>query len=143
MPDVARVLDRWVDAIVARVDSHRSLELLAENTSVPVVNALSDLEHPCQAVGDLLTMSEHKGAIDGLKVAYVGDGNNVAASLALACASTGAHFTIAAPPGYRVPAAAWDEANRRAVANETALDWVVMPPRRRARRGRRLHRRLG
>ena len=56
VPDVARVLDRWVDAIVARVFSHRSLELLAENTSVPVVNALSDLEHPCQAVGDLLTI---------------------------------------------------------------------------------------
>jgi ornithine carbamoyltransferase len=127
VPDVARVLDRWVDAIVARVDSHRSLELLAENTGVPVVNALSDLEHPCQAVGDLLTMAEHKGAVDGLRVAYVGDGNNVAASLALACASTGADFTIAAPPGYRVPEAAWDEANRRAVANETALDWVVMP----------------
>ena len=125
--DVARVLDRWVDAIVARVFSHRSLELLAENASVPVVNALSDLEHPCQAVGDLLTMSEHKGALDGLKVAYVGDGNNVAASLALACASTGAGFTIASPPGYRVPAVAWEEARRRAVANETALEWVEAP----------------
>ena len=127
VPDVARVLDRWVDAIVARVNSHRSLELLAENTGVPVVNALSDLEHPCQAVGDLLTMTEHKGATDGLKVAYVGDGNNVAASLALACASTGAHFTIASPPGYRVPDIAWDEARRRATANETALEWVERP----------------
>ena len=127
VPDVARVLDRWVDAIVARVFSHRSLELLAENTSVPVVNALSDLEHPCQAVGDLLTMSEHKGGTDGLRVAYIGDGNNVAASLALACASTGADFTIAAPPGYRVPATAWEEAKRRATANETALDWVEKP----------------
>ncbi len=127
VPDVARVLDRWVDAIVARVFSHRSLELLAENTSVPVVNALSDLEHPCQAVGDLLTMAEHKGGTDGLKVAYVGDGNNVAASLALACASTGAHFTIASPPDYRVPDMAWEEARRRATANETALEWVERP----------------
>ena len=127
VPDVARVLDRWVDAIVARVFSHRSLELLAENTSVPVVNALSDLEHPCQAVGDLLTMSEHKGGTDGLKVAYVGDGNNVAASLALACASTGAHFTIASPPGYRVPDMVWQEAQRRATENETALEWVETP----------------
>ena len=127
VPDVARVLDRWVDAIVARVFSHRSLELLAENASVPVVNALSDLEHPCQAVGDLLTMSEHKGGTDGLRVAYVGDGNNVAASLALACASTGAHFTIASPPAYRVPDDAWEEARRRATAQETALEWVERP----------------
>ena len=125
--DVARVLDRWVDAIVARVFSHRSLELLAENTTIPVVNALSDLEHPCQAIGDLLTISEHKGTTEGLRVAFVGDGNNVASSLALACASVGADFTVASPPDYQVPSIVWEEAKRRAAVNETRVGWVELP----------------
>ena len=125
--DVARVLDRWVDAIVARVDSHRSLELLAENSTVPVINALSDLEHPCQAIGDLLTMTDHKGTLEGLRVAFVGDGNNVASSLALACASTGADFTIASPADYQIPTVVWEEAKRRAVLSETRVNWVDLP----------------
>jgi ornithine carbamoyltransferase len=125
--DVARVLDRWVDAIVARVFSHRSLELLAEHTSVPVVNALSDLEHPCQAIGDLLTVSEHKGTTEGLRIAYVGDGNNIASSLALSFASTGSDFVVASPPDYQVPTIAWEEAKRRAATNETKVDWVELP----------------
>jgi ornithine carbamoyltransferase len=125
--DVARVLDRWVDGIVARVFSHRSLELLAEQTSIPVVNALSDLEHPCQALADILTIYEHKGGFDGLSVAYVGDGNNVAASLALACASAGADFVIASPKGYEIPTLAWEEAKRRAALNESRVRWVEKP----------------
>ncbi len=125
--DVARVLDRWVDAIVARVFSHRSLELLAEHTSVPVVNALSDLEHPCQAIGDLLTVSEHKGTTEGLRIAYVGDGHNIASSLALSFASTGSDFVVASPPDYQVPTIAWEEAKRRAATNETKVDWVELP----------------
>ena len=88
--DVARVLDRWVDGIVARVLKHKSLQALARHTSIPIVNALSDLEHPCQAIGDLLTIKEHTLGFKGLNVAFVGDGNNVAASLALACASVSA-----------------------------------------------------
>ena len=88
--DVAGVLERWVDGIVARVSSHRSLDLLAQRASTPVVNALSDLEHPCQALGDLLTIRKHKGKLEGVEVAFIGDGNNVASSLALACASVGA-----------------------------------------------------
>lgn len=125
--DVARVLDRWVDGIVARVFSHRSLQLLAEHTSVPVVNALSDLEHPCQALGDLLTVSEHKGRLDGLKVAFVGDGNNVASSLALACASTGADFVLASPGEYQLPTVVLEEARRRAALSESRIEWTESP----------------
>ena len=125
--DVAGVLDRWVDGIVARVASHRSLQILAERMSAPVINALSDLEHPCQAMGDLLTIQEHKDGLEGVNVAFVGDGNNVAASLALACASAGANFTIAAPSGYRVPDLVWEQALRRAAVSETELEWVEDP----------------
>ena len=98
--DVARVLERYVSIIVARVFDHRSLERLAAVASVPVVNALSDREHPCQALADLLTIHQHLGRVQGATVAYVGDANNVACSLALACAAVGAHFHMAAPPGY-------------------------------------------
>ena len=125
--DVARVLDRWVDGIVARVNSHRSLEILAENTSVPVVNALSDLEHPCQAMGDLLTIYEHKGRLDGQRVAFVGDGNNTAASLALACASVGADFVLACPDGYELPSNVLGEAERRASSSGSSVERVVEP----------------
>ena len=125
--DVARVLDRWVDGIVARVFSHRSLQMLAEHTSIPVVNALSDLEHPCQALGDLLTVSEHKGRLDGLKVAFVGDGNNVASSLALACASAGVDFVLASPGEYQLPTVVLEEARRRAALRESRIEWTESP----------------
>ena len=127
VPDVARVLDRLVDVIVARVFSHSSLEILAENTSIPVINALSDLAHPCQALGDMLTIHERKGALEHPRVAFVGDGNNIASSLALACASVGTDFVIAAPRDYRVPTIAWEEARRRAAVGGSLLDWVESP----------------
>jgi len=127
--DVARVLDRLGDVIVARVFSHESLETLAEETTIPVINALSDLAHPCQALGDLLTMSEAKGHLEGLRVAYVGDGNNIASSLALGCASVGTDFVIAAPGNYHVPSVAWEEARRRAFEKESLLEWVEDPKR--------------
>ena len=125
--DVARVLERLVDGIVARVFSHRSLEILGEQAGIPVVNALSDLGHPCQAVGDLLTMYEHRGGFDGLNVSFVGDGNNIAGSLALGCASVGANFTVASPAGYRIPSMVWEEAERRAALSESKLDWTPEP----------------
>ena len=100
--DVARVLSRYVDAIAARTFSHRTLEVLAENAAVPVINALSDREHPCQALADLLTIYEQKGELAGLTLAYIGDGNNVAHSLLLAAALTGINFRIASPDGYAV-----------------------------------------
>ena len=125
--DIAGVLDRWVDGIVARVFSHRSLQILAEHTSVPVVNALSDLEHPCQALGDLLTIQEHRGDLDSIKVAFVGDGNNVASSLALGCASVGADFVLASPEDYRLPGIVLEEVERRAALKESVVDWVESP----------------
>ncbi len=100
--DVAQVLTRYVDAIVARTFSHRTLEIMADYAGIPVINALSDLEHPCQALADLLTIYEKKGEFDGLTVAYVGDGNNVAHSLLLAASLVGMNVRLASPPGYTV-----------------------------------------
>ena len=101
-PDVARVLSRYVDAVAARTFSHQTLEMLSSYSTVPVINALSDLEHPCQALADLLTIYEKKGGLAGLTLAFVGDGNNVAHSLLLAAALTGMNFRIASPAGYTV-----------------------------------------
>ncbi|TET40063.1 MAG: ornithine carbamoyltransferase [Dehalococcoidia bacterium] len=98
--DVARVLSRYVDGIVARTFSHKSVELLAQHASIPVINGLSDEEHPCQVLSDLLTIYEKKGRLEGLIVAYIGDANNVANSLLLACALMGMDFRIASPKGY-------------------------------------------
>jgi len=102
VPDVARVLGRYVDAVAARTFSHQTLEILANYSSVPVINALSDLEHPCQALADLLTIYEKKGELEGLVLAYVGDGNNVAHSLMLAASLAGMNFRIASPHDYGV-----------------------------------------
>jgi len=102
VPDVARVLGRYVDAIAARTFSHQTMELLANYSGVPVINALSDLEHPCQALADLLTIYEKKGELSGLTLAFIGDGNNVANSLLLASSLTGINFRIASPAGYAV-----------------------------------------
>ena len=102
IPDVARVLGRYVNAIAARTFSHQTLEVLAGYSAVPVINALSDLEHPCQALADLLTICEKKGTLEGLVVAYIGDGNNVAHSLMLAASLTGMNFRIASPADFGV-----------------------------------------
>lgn len=102
IPDVARVLSRYVDAIVARTFSHQTLETLAHCATVPVINALSDVEHPCQALSDLLTIYEKKGQLEGLTLAFIGDGNNVAHSLLLAASLTGMNFKMASPAGYTV-----------------------------------------
>ena len=102
IPDVARVLSRMVDGIACRTFAQQNLEVLAQYGSVPVINALSDHEHPCQALADLLTIYEHKGKLKGLTLAYIGDGNNVAHSLMLACAMVGLNFRIASPKGYSV-----------------------------------------
>jgi ornithine carbamoyltransferase len=98
--DTGRVLARYIDAIMARVFSHEEVEELARAAEVPVINGLSDLHHPCQALADLLTIREGLGALEGVKVAYFGDGNNVAHSLALGCALTGAQLTIAHPEDH-------------------------------------------
>jgi len=125
--DVAKVLDRLVDCVVARVFSHRSLEILAEHTSIPVVNALSDQAHPCQALGDCLTIFERKGSLEGLKIAFIGDGNNIAGSLALACSSAGMDFTIASPKNYKLPESIWNQATAEAEKRGTNLRWTQDP----------------
>ena len=98
--DTGRVLARYTDAIMARVFGHEELEELAQAASVPVINGLSELHHPCQALADLLTVREEFGALEGVEMTYVGDGNNVAHSLSLGCALTGARLTIAHPEGH-------------------------------------------
>lgn len=105
IPDVARVLAGYVDAIMARVFDHAHVLELARWSCVPVINGLSDYNHPCQALADVLTILEHKKRLDGLTVAYVGDGNNVATSLVHICAKLGMHFRIAAPIDYELPEA--------------------------------------
>lgn len=99
--DVSKVISSMADLIVARVFSHKDLEELAENSKVPVINALSDMEHPCQALADFLTILEVKGKLKGLTLTYIGDGeNNVPHSLVLGCALLGINFKCASPKGY-------------------------------------------
>ena len=100
LADVARNLARWVDAIVARTFTQETVDELARWSGLPVINALSDLYHPCQALADVFTLREHFGRVRGLKLAYVGDGNNVAHSLMLCCARLGIHMSVATPCGY-------------------------------------------
>ncbi len=102
VPDVARVLGRYLDGIVARTFAHQTVRTFAQYAGIPVINALSDWEHPCQALADMLTIFEKKGKLQGLNLTYVGDGNNVANSLVLAAALLGMNFTIAAPTGYEL-----------------------------------------
>jgi ornithine carbamoyltransferase len=102
--DVSRVLSGYVDAIMARVFEHEHVLELARHASVPVINGLSDYNHPCQAMADTLTILEYFGRLADLNVTYIGDGNNVAVSLLYACARLGMNYTIAAPEGYDLPA---------------------------------------
>lgn len=98
--DTARTISRYVDAIMARTYSHQTILELAKNSTVPVINGLSDLVHPCQALTDFFTIYEKCGKLESLKLAYVGDGNNVAHSLMLTASRLGCYITVASPPGY-------------------------------------------
>lgn len=98
--DTARTISRYLNAFMMRTFSHTTIETLAANSTIPVINGLSDLHHPCQAFADVMTLLEKKGRIEGLKVAYVGDGNNVCNSLIEAAALLGFHLTIACPEGF-------------------------------------------
>jgi ornithine carbamoyltransferase len=100
--DMARVLSRYVDGIMARTFEHNTVVELAKFATVPVINALTDLSHPCQAMADVLTIKEHLGRLEGVKIAYVGDGNNVARSLAFAAAKLGMKMVVASPKGYEL-----------------------------------------
>jgi ornithine carbamoyltransferase len=98
--DIGKTLARYTDSVMARVFAHEEVEELAEAAEVPVINGLSDQHHPCQALADLLTIREELGSLEGARVTYVGDGNNVAHSLAISCALTGAALTLVHPEGY-------------------------------------------
>ncbi len=100
IPDGARNLSRWVDCIMARTFAHSTVIELSKNASIPVINALSDREHPCQIMADFFTILEHKGKLNGLKIAYVGDSNNVCNSIILFCSIYGLNLRIASPKGY-------------------------------------------
>jgi ornithine carbamoyltransferase len=125
--DIARVLSRYVDAIAARTFAQSTLEALANYASVPVINALSDDEHPCQAAADLLTIYEKKGRFAGLSLAFVGDGNNVAASLAQGSAMVGMDFAMASPDGYGLPASVLAQAERLASQTGASVRVVTAP----------------
>lgn len=125
--DVARVLSRYVDGITARTFAHDTLRVLAEYSPVPVINALSDLEHPCQSLADLLTIREKKGRLSGLTLAYVGDGNNVANSLLLAACLVGIHFSIATPQGYQLDGEMLDRGRAFASASGSRVRTTTDP----------------
>jgi ornithine carbamoyltransferase len=109
--DMARVLSRYVDGIMARTFEHNTVIELAKFATVPVINALTDLLHPCQAMADVLTIREHLGRLDGVKIAYIGDGNNVARSLAFASAKLGMKLTVASPKNYELDWGTVEKAN--------------------------------
>jgi ornithine carbamoyltransferase len=100
--DTATVLSRYVDGIMIRTFDQDDVEELARHASIPVINGLTDISHPCQALADVMTIRERLGRIEGVRVAYLGDGNNVCASLMVACAKLGAPFVAASPEGYEV-----------------------------------------
>jgi ornithine carbamoyltransferase len=112
LPDTARVLSRFVHGIAARVYDHSTVEELARHAAVPVINSLSDTEHPCQILADLMTMRERFGRLEGLKVAWVGDGNNVCNSTILAAALMRMEISVASPPGYGPDRKILDQADR-------------------------------
>ncbi|MCX7791031.1 MAG: ornithine carbamoyltransferase [Chloroflexaceae bacterium] len=127
VPDVARNLSRWVQAIAARVFRHATVETLARYASVPVINALSDREHPCQALADMLTLRERFGALRGLRLAYVGDGNNVCHSLLLLGATLGLDLAVACPPDYRPDAEILERAEGLASASGARIAISAAP----------------
>ncbi|MCJ7515323.1 MAG: ornithine carbamoyltransferase [Dehalococcoidia bacterium] len=125
--DVGRVLSRYVDGIIARTFAHQTLEALTSHSAVPVINALSDSEHPCQALADILTIREKKGKLKGLTMAFVGDGNNVANSLLLAAAHTGINFRIASPPGYTIKGEIWQKAKGLTANSGSQISLIDKP----------------
>ncbi len=125
--DVARNLGRWVQGIVVRTFGQAILEEMAAATAVPVINALTDLLHPCQALADLLTLQQHRGRLQGLRLAYVGDGNNVAHSLLHAAARAGIHLTLACPLGYQPDSVILAQALETAPATGAILRVVQDP----------------
>jgi ornithine carbamoyltransferase len=127
LSDMAHNLERWVNGIVLRTFSHETGATMAEYASIPVINALSDHEHPCQAMADILTVKEQFGSFAGVKVAYVGDGNNVAHSLMLAAASVGLNITVATPENHKPSSTVLKAAQKIAKSTGAKVDWTSDP----------------
>ena len=127
LSDIAHNLERWVDVIVLRTFSHETIAGMAKYASIPVINALSDLEHPCQALADYFTLQEHFGGVKDITLAYVGDGNNVANSLMLTCACLGSSIRIATPKGYSCNPEIIAEAKKIAKQTGAKLEFLTDP----------------
>ena len=125
--DTAKVLSRYLDGVMARVFAHQTLVSLAESGSIPVINGLSDYLHPCQALADYLTLLEHKGHLEGLKLVYLGDGNNVAHSLVNGGVKLGVHVVVACPPDYEPDAALIARAQAEAATTGAKVEVVHDP----------------
>ena len=125
--DVARNLERWVDVIVLRTYAHDTITEMAANSRVPVINALSDFEHPCQSLADFMALEEHFGSVNGLNFTYVGDGNNVCHSLMLAGAQLGVNVTVATPRGYSPDIEIVTKAREMAEANSCEIRLLQDP----------------
>ena len=124
---IAKNLNRWVDGIVARVYLHSTLINFTQNTDVPVINALSDLEHPCQALADMYTIYNQFSKFQDLNFVYVGDGNNIASSLSLISAKLGLNFTYSSPKKYQIPTAIFNKAKAIASISESQMNWIENP----------------
>ncbi len=127
VPDFARIMSQYVDLVVLRTFRHETIQTFAQYSSCPVINGLSDSHHPCQAVADLLTMQEIFGKVAGRTLVFVGDGNNVARSLAICCGRLGVRFVLSAPSGY-----GFDDASRKVYRDEVGGDWEFESDPRRA-----------
>ena len=125
--DVAQVMSRMSDVAVIRTFAQSTIEEFAANASIPVINALTDAEHPCQALADTQTIAEQLGSVKGAKVAFIGDGNNVAVSLGYAVAGLGGHLTVASPDGYKLPIEDLEGANTYGAAAGGSVTQVTSP----------------
>ena len=125
--DTARVLSRYLDGIMIRTFSQKGVEILAEVSSIPIINGLTDDEHPCQVLADLMTIREKKLILEGLKVAYIGDGNNMCNSLLVGCLTLGMHISIANPEGYKPPAYYVNKGNELAIKNGVSFFMTKSP----------------
>ncbi|MGI5867043.1 MAG: ornithine carbamoyltransferase [Syntrophaceticus schinkii] len=127
LPDTAATLERYLDGIMIRTFDQEDVDELAQYASIPVINGLTDIVHPTQVVADLMTVEEHQGKLAGLKLAYIGDGNNVAHSLLQICARMGVHMTIACPQGYEPDVSVLQAARKDAAKSGVQLEVVEDP----------------
>ena len=124
---IAKNLNRWVDGIIARVYHHSTLINFTKNTNINIINALSDLEHPCQALADIYTIYKKFGKLKDINFCYVGDGNNVASSLSLICGHLGLNFTYSSPSKYQIPQVIFNQAKNLSQKKESVMTWEENP----------------